>query len=97
MASGYPTPIDFHRLTGCQRDPRDKGFIMPFEDQGLEHIYCHVVTLELLMSRHQLIGKPCFEAILLPCRDIRVVDVATSRRRITLQQLVFGPVLDPFS
>ena len=25
VALGYSTPIDFHRLTGCQRDPRDRG------------------------------------------------------------------------
>ena len=25
VASGYPTPTDFHKLTGCERDPRDKG------------------------------------------------------------------------
>ena len=25
VASGYPTPTCFHRLTGCQRDPQDKG------------------------------------------------------------------------
>ena len=25
VASGYPTPIGFHRLTGCQRDPHDRG------------------------------------------------------------------------
>ena len=25
MALGYPTPIGFRRLTGCQRDPWDKG------------------------------------------------------------------------
>ena len=24
-ASGYQTPTGFRRLTGCQRDPRDKG------------------------------------------------------------------------
>ena len=25
VASGYPTPIGFRRLTDCQRDLRDKG------------------------------------------------------------------------
>ena len=25
VASGYPTPTGFCRLTCCQRDPRDKG------------------------------------------------------------------------
>ena len=25
VASGYPTPTSFCRLTGCQRDPRDRG------------------------------------------------------------------------
>ena len=25
VASGYPTPIGFHRLTSCQWDPRDRG------------------------------------------------------------------------
>ena len=25
MASGYPTPTGFFRLTGCQRDPQDRG------------------------------------------------------------------------
>ena len=24
VASGYPTPIGFRRLTGCQRDPQDR-------------------------------------------------------------------------
>ena len=24
VASGYPSPIGFRRLTGCQRDPRDR-------------------------------------------------------------------------
>ena len=30
VASGYLTPIDFRRLTGCQRDPRDRGVIKFF-------------------------------------------------------------------
>ena len=25
VASGYPTPTDFRRLAGCQRDSRDRG------------------------------------------------------------------------
>ena len=25
VASGYPTPTGFRKLTGCQRDPRDRG------------------------------------------------------------------------
>ena len=25
MISGHPIFIGFHRLTGCQRDPRDRG------------------------------------------------------------------------
>ena len=25
VASGYPISIGFRRLTGCQRDPRDRG------------------------------------------------------------------------
>ena len=25
VASGYPTPTVFYRLTGCEWDPRDKG------------------------------------------------------------------------
>ena len=25
VASGYPTPTGFRRLTGCQQDPRDRG------------------------------------------------------------------------
>ena len=25
VASGYPISTGFRRLTGCQRDPRDKG------------------------------------------------------------------------
>ena len=25
VTSGYSTPIGFHRLTGCQRDPQDRG------------------------------------------------------------------------
>ena len=25
VASGYQTPTSFPRLTGCQRDPRDRG------------------------------------------------------------------------
>ena len=25
VASGYLTPTDFRRLTGCQRNPQDKG------------------------------------------------------------------------
>ena len=25
VESGYPISIGFHRLTGCQRDPRDRG------------------------------------------------------------------------
>ena len=25
VASGYPTPIGLCRLTGCRRDPRDRG------------------------------------------------------------------------
>ena len=27
VALSYPTPISFRRLTGCQRDPRDRGVI----------------------------------------------------------------------
>ena len=31
-ASGYMTPTSFRRLTGCQRDPRDRGVtIMDFD------------------------------------------------------------------
>ena len=25
VASGYPISTSFHRLTGCQRDPRNRG------------------------------------------------------------------------
>ena len=25
VVSGYPTPTGFHRLTGCQRNPWDRG------------------------------------------------------------------------
>ena len=25
VASSYPTPTGFHKLTGCQRDPWDRG------------------------------------------------------------------------
>ena len=25
VASGYPTPTGFHKLTGCLRDPLDRG------------------------------------------------------------------------
>ena len=31
VASGYTTPIGFRRLTGCQRDPRDRSVTHPFE------------------------------------------------------------------
>ena len=30
MESGYLTPNSFCRLTGCQRDPRDRGVIIIF-------------------------------------------------------------------
>ena len=32
VASGYLTPTGFHRLTGCQRDPQDKGIIISITD-----------------------------------------------------------------
>ena len=33
MILGYPISIGFRRLTGCQRDPRDRGvtFVIPFD------------------------------------------------------------------
>ena len=34
VASGYPTPTNFRRLTGCQRDPRDKGVTALYQSIG---------------------------------------------------------------
>ena len=34
VESGYPTPTGFLRLTGCQRDPQDKGVIAWYQSIG---------------------------------------------------------------
>ena len=34
VVSGYPTPIGFRWLKGCQRDPRDKGVIAWYQRLG---------------------------------------------------------------
>ena len=36
VASGYPTPTGFHRLTGCQRDPRDRGVTSWYQSLGTQ-------------------------------------------------------------
>ena len=35
VASGYQTPIGFHRLAGCQRDSRDRGVTAWYQILGL--------------------------------------------------------------
>ena len=42
VASGYLTPTSFHRLTGCQRDPRDRGVTL-----GLHNSACFGRSLDL--------------------------------------------------
>ena len=34
VASIYPTPTDFRRLTGCQRDRQDRGVITLYQSLG---------------------------------------------------------------
>ena len=34
VALGYPTPTGFYRLTGCQRNPRDRGVITWYQSLG---------------------------------------------------------------
>ena len=34
VALGYLTPIGFRRLTGCQRDPRDRGVTAWYQSIG---------------------------------------------------------------
>ena len=34
VASVYPTPSGFRRLTGCQRDPRDMGITAWYQSLG---------------------------------------------------------------
>ena len=34
VESGYPTHIGFLRLTGCQRDPRDRGVTACYQSLG---------------------------------------------------------------
>ena len=34
VASGYPTSIGFRKLTGCQRDPRDRGVTAWYQSIG---------------------------------------------------------------
>ena len=35
VALGYPTPTGFRRLTGRQRDPRDKGVTSWYQSIGI--------------------------------------------------------------
>ena len=34
VASGYPAPTGFRRLTGCQRDARDRGVTTWYQSLG---------------------------------------------------------------
>ena len=34
VASDYPISIGFRRLTGCQQDPQDRGFITWYQSIG---------------------------------------------------------------
>ena len=36
VASGYPTPIGFRRLTGCQWDPWDRGVTAWYQSIGTQ-------------------------------------------------------------
>ena len=55
VASGYPTPTDFLRLTGCQRDPRDRGVTTWYQSLGIRIprtrwargyiMHCHVLRV----------------------------------------------------
>ena len=56
VASSYPISTGFCRLTGCQRDPRDRGVTLIDEQklqamirsllQGLEHLKIHLTHNE---------------------------------------------------
>ena len=35
VASSYSTPTGFRRLTGCQRDPRDRGVTAWYQSLGI--------------------------------------------------------------
>ena len=39
LASSYTTPTGFRRLTGCQRDPRDRG-VTTWHIHGAFYVRC---------------------------------------------------------
>ena len=82
VASGYPTPTGFRRLTGCQQDPQDRGVTTNAIPHGSHAMY---LPLSLPSGIHMVMPcgtTPC--VIRHPCLEIHEIPTGSESNKIRL-------------